>query len=578
VTTRRAEELFGAILCASGLFTSLLAAGCGGKAATVRGGSDVDGGVASSAGEGGTTPSAPGAEAGSLADARGKAPGFDGGSAGGADGGCPIYQTRCGGSCMSTVADPGNCGGCGVTCSVGQVCSASACSNSCLPGMTPCNGACVDIENDDANCGGCSRTCGAGEGCAVGLCVKAAGSTTSPQCIGAGPPVVIGNTTAGCIAQTTFTWALCSCTDVNVSGLLLTDAFDSTHSPYQPGGLGGGIGLDGQLDLGGELEAWGALWASDSGGYTASGTVTVKQETHIGGPLANAGLATLDDDAYVDGNVTGEVAVKTTLHVPSSAQIAGPVTYGALVRQSVSVAPPCDCTTTGLLPISAWVAAAQPPGNDNASIGLDPDLFAQGTAQPARLDLPCGRYYLRGIEAADALTIAAHGNTALFIDGDVHAVGAISFVLDPTAQFDVVISGTVAHAGSLMVGCPNYPALSRTYIGSPAGLAFTGASQLGGNVYAAYGEVQFSGGLTVYGSVFAGDVEAVGGATIHYDRAVLGGELCPTPGGGSCQTCKDCGNQACIGGACGSCTSDDQCCAPLVCQSGQCVDVPSQPK
>ncbi len=36
----------------------------------------------------------------------------------------------------------------------------------------------------------------------------------------------------------------------------------------------------------------------------------------------------------------------------------------------------------------------------------------------------------------------------------------------------------------------------------------------------------------------------------------------------SCGGCQDCGNQACVNGACSACTSDDQCCAPLVCGLG----------
>jgi hypothetical protein len=38
-----------------------------------------------------------------------------------------------------------------------------------------------------------------------------------------------------------------------------------------------------------------------------------------------------------------------------------------------------------------------------------------------------------------------------------------------------------------------------------------------------------------------------------------------------CGTCKDCGNQACVNGTCGSCTTNADCCAPLICQGGTCV-------
>jgi hypothetical protein len=39
----------------------------------------------------------------------------------------------------------------------------------------------------------------------------------------------------------------------------------------------------------------------------------------------------------------------------------------------------------------------------------------------------------------------------------------------------------------------------------------------------------------------------------------------------SCNTCIDCNGQACINKSCGACTSSTQCCAPLVCNQGQCV-------
>jgi sulfatase modifying factor 1 len=50
---------------------------------------------------------------------------------------------RCGGACVNQQVDPSNCGGCGLTCPVGQVCQNGTCGNppSCAPGgqgMTNC--------------------------------------------------------------------------------------------------------------------------------------------------------------------------------------------------------------------------------------------------------------------------------------------------------------------------------------------------------------------------------------------------------------------------------------------------------
>src|SRR5262249_20066333 len=144
----------------------------------------------------------------------------------------------------------------------------------------------------------------------------------------------------------------------------------------------------------------------------------------------------------------------------------------------VSVVPPCDCAPQDLLPIAAWVTAASTK-NDNASIGLSPTVLSSG-AGPARIDLPCGVYYMKGIGTSNPVTIAAHGNTALFIDGNVSPSSGMSFVLDPTAQFDIVINGTISSSSAMVIGSPNYPALSRTYIGSPQGATFSDSWQVGG--------------------------------------------------------------------------------------------------
>jgi hypothetical protein len=362
-----------------------------------------------------------------------------------------------------------------------------------------------------------------------------------------------------------------------------------------PGGLGGGIGVDRTVSVSSLLDVGGTLWASAAAGTSPSSQTVVRQELHIGGPTSTSATMTVADDAYVNGNVTGNIKIGKTLYVPSGANVSGGVTYQALVNQPVSVPPPCDCTPQGLLPISSWVAAARPPNNDNASIGLNANAL-QNPSGDIHLDLPCGRYYLTSISSGNSVTISAHGNTALFIDGNVSSSSSISFVLDPTAQFDLVLGGTLQASSGLVIGSPNYPALMRTYIASMSTLDLSAAGTIGGNVYAAYGPVSLSSDYVQYGALFAGDFNASGSARIHYDRATVGGQLCPPPpppasdGGGSsgsssgstgsssgsggpppsCGTCKDCGNQACINGSCGQCSASAQCCPPLMCVSGFC--------
>jgi hypothetical protein len=122
------------------------------------------------------------------------------------------------------------------------------------------------------------------------------------------------------------------------------------------------------------------------------------------------------------------------------------------------------------------------------------------------------------------------------------------------------------------------------YIGSPAGATFSAGWQIGGEMWVGYGPVDFSASFTMYGSLFANGFSASDVANIHYDRAVVTGGLCPPPGSSSsssggttssggtgCNSCKDCGDQACVNGSCGPCTSGSQCCAPLMCVGGACV-------
>src|SRR5262249_33101264 len=158
----------------------------------------------------------------------------------------PIYQSFCNGHCISTVGDPQNCGGCGVMCTGGQACSAGRCSTSCLPRSTICSGSCVDLPTSNEHCGGRPNARPPGTRRVFGTCLPAAGGGPGPMmCPNGGPPTGDNGMCNGNMAQTTFRWNLCSCTNTSFGAELLTDAYDSTMGPYMPGGLGGGVALDG---------------------------------------------------------------------------------------------------------------------------------------------------------------------------------------------------------------------------------------------------------------------------------------------------------------------------------------------
>jgi hypothetical protein len=549
-----------------GVAALVLLASCGGSGhgsvmPSADGGPVLSGDAAPTGTVGG--PDAPAGAGGSTADAQP--------NNGAAGGGCPAYQSLCQGKCIPTSVDPDNCGGCDVKCAAGQVCSASSCSTGCLPGLMVCGRNCVDFDNDSAHCGDCATACAAGKGCVNGKCVTSVAVGPAPaKCAGGGPPITIDPAQGGCLgnlAQVTFRWSLCSCTDLDVSAPLVTDAFDSTKGPYKPGQTGGGVGVDGDVTHWSQaVTVGGTLWEAGGGSYKSSGPASeIKADMHLAGSWAASSPFTVDGNAYVTGILSG-------------------VTVKGMTSKPASVPPACDCAPGKLVPVTEIVAAHRPPNNDNAAINLAANVF-ESPGGPLRLDLPCGNYYLTKIVTSTPLTIAAHGRTALYIDGIVNPSAPIAFVVDPTGELDIFIGGTIKSSQTIVIGSPNYPALSRTYVGGPDKLTFSQDVQIGGEFYAAKSElVDWSAKNEIYGSVFAGNFKSSQKTNIHYDRGVLGaGRACPPPSGapvpgadgggtpGRCGTCKDCGNQACINGACGACTSSADCCAPLVCMKGMCV-------
>ncbi len=76
-----------------------------------------------------------------------------------------------------------NCGGCGVVCCRGFLCSSGVCGYDCpgtgdacpLPSEADAGCAatvgCIYVQSDPANCGSCGHACGAGQVCVSGVCV-----------------------------------------------------------------------------------------------------------------------------------------------------------------------------------------------------------------------------------------------------------------------------------------------------------------------------------------------------------------------------------------------------------------------
>jgi hypothetical protein len=132
---------------------------------------------------------------------------------------------------------------------------------------------------------------------------------------------------------------------------------------------------------------------------------------------------------------------------------------------------PCKrCDPASQIPVNAYITNYSGTNNDNAGIGLNADKFkagAPGYVGSGILDLPCGYYFLSRIDVAGNLTIVAHGNTALFVQGDINSGPGTGLTISeaPGARLDLFVGGAIALQGSPNLGNSAYPANQRTYVG-----------------------------------------------------------------------------------------------------------------
>lgn len=383
-----------------------------------------------------------------------------------------------------------------------------------------------------------------------------AASTSSPNCSAAGDPTVgvdLGFNCTGALAAATFTHALCACDAIQDSNSLSTDGFDSSVGG-PTGGLGGDVAANTSVSWSTTSNIGGTLWTP--GNVSSSNPSTVRGDLHLGGTLSGSGTFTVSGNAFV---------VKT---LPTFAHVLGKAT------KVTSVATPCSCSSP--LPVASITVAHRAPNNDDAVIGLSPTAYVGNN--PAHLDLPCGNYYLTQINAAQPLTIAVHGHTALYVDGNIQASQSLIFQVDSGATFDLFVAGTFSAAQSLMLGSTARPESCRVFV---AGTNFvtSGNATWGCNVYAPNALITLANNATVYGSIFAKNVQVSGNAIVHYDSSILraGAECCSST---ACDDANPCTADSCnADGTCQhatlsdgvACSGTNKCFQSYACHGGTCT-------
>lgn len=521
---------------------------------------------------------------------------------------CPRYHQQCDGTCEALHVDPDNCGACGNECTGDEVCSAGTCSTQCLPGRAKCGNACVDRATDDDHCGECGNTCPTGEGCVRGNCRPKVNLGNPPaKCDGGGPQIDIdfeANTDRRClgnVAQRSFRWAICSCDDLQFGNKLKADAYDSTLGRYEPGGLGGSLGTNGQFNATDQTHVWGGTWTSSNRGIRFENKTTVELELHSGGDAHFENDTTVAGNAYVEDDVTGQgpVDFDSTLHTPRTSQISSGANYSNYVETSVDIPTVCKrCESPSRVPVDGIVADHSGTNNDNQAVGLDPAALQQ-PGDPTRLELPCGEYYLDGIDTDEKLTIVATGRTALYIDGDVRAKNKVSIQPAPDAEFDVFIAGDAEFENDVAIGSPAYPTSMRFWVGGDRGWIADNKLDAGAYIYALPGGVTVKNKAEIFGGLYTQKLDAGNDVFVHYDRAILdAGKTCnepepPSPPDGSLDagfsdadgssdtpdTHSGGGDDGQMDGgtsdpptsACRErdepCARDDDCCSPMICDS-----------
>lgn len=89
--------------------------------------------------------------------------------------GCDLGEFLCGDLCADGRSDPMHCGGCGIECAPGEVCSSGVCAPTCVPPLVLCDALCIDVSSDPDNCGACGVVCASGI-CIDGECSDALAS------------------------------------------------------------------------------------------------------------------------------------------------------------------------------------------------------------------------------------------------------------------------------------------------------------------------------------------------------------------------------------------------------------------
>jgi len=351
----------------------------------------------------------------------------------------------------------------------------------------------------------------------------------SAQCPASIPIVHLGGTgdanCAGALASHFGRYALCSCYDLNLTGFTVTNSAGPDGGALGPGAAtGGAVGVNGSATIFGQTSVDGTMIVSGPGGLKiAGGNLSSNVRA---GSMATLAAAEVSGDAFVATSITGMYMIDGTLHLPQMALLGAEVqTLTPPVREPVSVPPlPCACPGPPLFaqPLVDVGGAVAERGTRNNNDDLPfADAFRGEIDTSQSFDWPCGEFYLPGIRTGPQalLEFRIHGRTGIFVAGDVYLGNSLKVTLDPGAELDLVVAGSVISNGRLL-GAPSSPARMRLWIGSTT-VSLPDQVQLGAVVYAPGAVLSVGVDAILSGSLFVQDLTAPvnGNTRLVYDPA-----------------------------------------------------------
>jgi hypothetical protein len=340
-------------------------------------------------------------------------------------------------------------------------------------------------------------------------------------CAGSGPPVLLGGSCTGEIAEEVFRHAVCGCASLAFNGDLVTDGYDSRVAPYSPGGLGGDVASNVGLDGARGMTIGGDVVVSGSQGVEAGDRLDIGGDLDCGGALGRSSSPiTVDGSARIAGTLdVGSLTVAGSLTTSPGVTVPPQVTAQTLQTATVSVPAPCPCDE-GVLDVAAVVAAHQ-TANHDADIGLTPTSWS-AIVGDATFEVPCGRFYLDEIRGTGngTVTLRAVGRTAIFVGGNVSLDQSLVVEVAADSELDLFIDGTIQVSGALKLGDPAKPRTLRVYVTAGGSLSLAGGTVIGGNLYAPRADLSVSGPLEVFGALVVNRINTAAQVVLHYDRAV----------------------------------------------------------